>query len=109
MPFEKTIRASWSGRCSSRCICGCWACSPGGRGRGRASGAGGLGIGGTGYLAASVREFYFPHAAVLEVGAVSLAGVGALAEIGFAVWLLVRGRIRPKAASAGGQGHDGGT
>ena len=71
--------------------------------------AGGLAIGGTGYLAASVREFYFPHAVAFEVGAVSLAGIGALAEIGFAIWLLVRGRVQPRAASAAKQALDGAT
>lgn len=62
--------------------------------------AGGLVIGGTGYLAASVRAFLFPTIVALEVAVMPLLAVAALAEIGFAIWLLSRGRIRPKAGSS---------
>ena len=57
--------------------------------------AGGLAIGGTGYLLASVRTFHFPEIVALEVANMPLLALAALAEVGFAVWLLARGRIHP--------------
>ena len=58
--------------------------------------AGGLAIGGTGYLAASVHAFHFPLVAALGAAVMALLAVATLAEIGFAIWLLVRGQIRAR-------------
>ncbi|WP_298434822.1 DUF4386 domain-containing protein [uncultured Jannaschia sp.] len=59
-----------------------------------------LAVGGTGYLVDSIRAFAAPESAVLgAVGGVLLAIV-TLAEIGFALWLLVRGRVTPPARMA---------
>lgn len=58
--------------------------------------AGGLAIGGTGYLAASVQAFHFPQVAALGAAVMALLAVATLAEIGFAIWLLVRGQIRAR-------------
>ena len=58
--------------------------------------AGGLAIGGTGYLAASVHAFHFPQVAALGAAVMALLAVATLAEIGFAIWLLVRGQIRAR-------------
>ena len=59
--------------------------------------AGGLATGGTGYLAASVHSVYFAHVFTFEVAVISLLAVAALAEIGFAIWLLIRGQIHAPA------------
>ncbi len=58
--------------------------------------AGGLAIGGTGYLAASVHAFHFPQLTALGTAVTALLAVAALAEIGFAIWLLTRGRVHAK-------------
>lgn len=61
----------------------------------------GLAVGGTGYLVDSVRAFAFPDSAALNGIGMALLAVVTLAEIGFALWLLARGRIpapRPAAA-----------
>lgn len=55
--------------------------------------AAGLALGGTGYLVDSVRAFVVPDSAVLAVAGGALLAVVTLAEIGFALWLLTRGRI----------------
>ena len=57
-------------------------------------------IGGTGYLVAGVHSFHFPEVVALEVATMILLAIATLAEIGFAVWLLVRGRIHAKVAAA---------
>ena len=67
----------------------------------------GILIGGTGYLAASVRTFQFPQDFALEIAVMALLALATLAEIGFAVWLLVRGQIHANAAGASGQTLDG--
>lgn len=54
--------------------------------------AGGLGVGGIGYLVDSLRAFAFPGAPLLPVLGGALLGIVTLAEIGFALWLLTRGR-----------------
>ena len=51
----------------------------------------GLIVGGTGYLVDSIQMFAFPDAGLLVAVKVALLLVVALAEIGFALWLLVRG------------------
>ena len=51
----------------------------------------GLIIGGTGYLVDSVQMFAFPDAATLEAVKIALLLIATLAEIGFALWLLIRG------------------
>lgn len=53
----------------------------------------GLAVGGTGYLVDSVRAFAFAESAVLSIAGAALLGIVTLAEIGFALWLLARGRI----------------
>jgi len=55
--------------------------------------AAGLIVGGTGYIVDSVRAFAFPGIPLLETIGMALLLVVTLAEIGFAIWLLVRGRI----------------
>ncbi|MDF1727903.1 MAG: DUF4386 domain-containing protein [Sulfitobacter sp.] len=57
--------------------------------------AGGLAIGGTGYLVDSLRAFAFPDSALLEVAGMALLGIVTLAEISFALWLLIRGKTSP--------------
>ena len=52
--------------------------------------AGGLVLGGTGYLVDSLRAFAFPDSAVLGAVGVALLAVVTVAEIGFALWLLLR-------------------
>ncbi|MDE0695715.1 MAG: DUF4386 family protein, partial [Boseongicola sp.] len=61
----------------------------------------GLAIGGTSYLAASVHAFQLPQIVALGVVAMILLAVAALSEIGFAIWLLARGRILARPTSAG--------
>ncbi|MFX0541016.1 DUF4386 domain-containing protein [Roseovarius sp. S4756] len=58
----------------------------------------GLIVGGTGYLVDSVQMFAFHDAGLLEAVKIALLLIVTLAEIGFAVWLLVRGPrpIAPK-------------
>ncbi len=51
----------------------------------------GLVVGGTGYLVDSVQMFAFPDAMALEAVKVALLIVVTLAEVGFALWLLIRG------------------
>jgi hypothetical protein len=51
----------------------------------------GLIVGGTGYLVDSVQMFALPEAARLEAVKIALLLVVTLAEIGFALWLLLRG------------------
>ncbi|MEM8555446.1 MAG: DUF4386 domain-containing protein [Pseudomonadota bacterium] len=55
--------------------------------------AAGLAIGGTGYLVDSIRAFAFPGSPVLEFTGMGLLAIVTLAEIGFALWLLVWGRV----------------
>ena len=55
--------------------------------------AAGLAVGGTGYFMDSLRAFVFPGSDVLFGIGLILLAVVVLAEIGFALWLLVRGRI----------------
>ena len=57
--------------------------------------AAGLVIGGTGYLVDSLRAFGFPDSTVLSGFGAALLAVVTLAEIGFALWLLIRGRVSP--------------
>lgn len=54
----------------------------------------GLIVGGTGYLVDSVQMFAFPDATALEAVKVALLLIVTLAEIGFALWLLLRGPRR---------------
>ena len=65
--------------------------------------AAGLVIGGTGYLVDSVRAFAFPGSDILTIVGMALLAVVTLAEIGFALWLLLYGRVaqrdRPSAAA----------
>lgn len=63
--------------------------------------AAGLAIGGTGYLAASVHAFQFPQIVAPGVVAMILLAVAALSEIGFAIWLLARGRIPARPTGTG--------
>lgn len=51
----------------------------------------GLIVGGTGYLVDSVQMFALPDATVLEAVKIGLLLIVTLAEIGFALWLLIRG------------------
>ncbi|MGR3634008.1 MAG: DUF4386 domain-containing protein [Limimaricola soesokkakensis] len=51
----------------------------------------GLILGGTGYLVDSVQMFALPDVATLEAVKIALLLVVTLAEIGFALWLLIRG------------------
>lgn len=51
----------------------------------------GLIVGGTGYLMDSVQMFALPDAALLETLKIALLLVVTTAEIGFALWLLLRG------------------
>ncbi|SEK70189.1 protein of unknown function [Roseivivax marinus] len=62
--------------------------------------AAGLVVGGTGYLVDSVRAVAAPGSDVLTGIGVALLAIVTLAEIGFALWLLVRGRI-PSSRKAG--------
>jgi hypothetical protein len=62
--------------------------------------AAGLALGGTGYLVDSVRAFAIPGSALLNGAGMALLAVVALAEIGFALWLLARGRIPARAPRA---------
>jgi hypothetical protein len=57
--------------------------------------AAGLALGGTGYLVDSVRAFALPESATLALVGGALIAVVTLAEIGFALWLLLRGRVAP--------------
>ena len=59
----------------------------------------GLILGGTGYLVDSVQMFALPDAAVLEAVKIVLLLIVTLAEVGFALWLLIRG---PRPAIADG-------
>lgn len=52
-----------------------------------------LAIGGTGYLIDSIRAFAFDGAAFLGLLGGALLLLVTLAEIGFALWLLARGRV----------------
>ncbi len=58
--------------------------------------AAGLVVGGTGYLVDSVRAFAFTGSALLTGLGFALLGIVTLAEIGFALWLLLRGRVGPR-------------
>lgn len=58
----------------------------------------GLILGGTGYLVDSVQMFALPDAAVLEAVKIALLLIVTLAEVGFALWLLIRG---PRQRSGG--------
>ena len=60
----------------------------------------GLMIGGLGYLADSVYVFAFPDSTILEAIRTALLVVVTLSELGFALWLLVRGQ-RVSQAMAG--------
>ncbi|EAR51172.1 hypothetical protein OG2516_14895 [Oceanicola granulosus HTCC2516] len=51
----------------------------------------GLVVGGTGYLLDSVQMFALPDAALLAGAKVALLVIVSLAEVGFALWLLLRG------------------
>lgn len=51
----------------------------------------GLMVGGMGYLVDSVQMFALPHATTLEAVKLALLGIVTLSEIGFALWLLIRG------------------
>lgn len=51
----------------------------------------GLVIGGAGYLVDSIQMFALPEAATLAAVKVALLGIVTLAELGFALWLLLRG------------------
>ena len=51
----------------------------------------GLIVGGTGYLVDSVQMFALPEAATLGAVKIALLLIVTLAEIGFALWLLLRG------------------
>ena len=62
--------------------------------------AAGLAIGGMGYLVDGVRAFAFSNSAALAVLGGALLAVVTFAEIGFALWLLTRGRIAPAPAFA---------
>lgn len=55
----------------------------------------GLIVGGTGYVLDSAFAFAFPDAAALGALRVVLLGVVTLSEIGFALWLVIRGARRP--------------
>ncbi|WP_341861309.1 DUF4386 domain-containing protein [Gymnodinialimonas sp. 57CJ19] len=57
----------------------------------------GLMVGGVGYLVDSVQMFALPHATTLAAVKLALLGIVSLSEIGFALWLLIRG---PRAAKA---------
>lgn len=57
----------------------------------------GLMVGGMGYLVDSVQMFALPQAATLEAVKFALLGIVSLSEIGFALWLVIRG---PRAATA---------
>lgn len=57
----------------------------------------GLMVGGMGYLVDSVQMFALPQAATLEAVKFALLGIVSLSEIGFALWLVIRG---PRAAKA---------
>jgi hypothetical protein len=59
----------------------------------------GLALGGTGYLVDSVRAFAIPESAILGGLGAALLAVVTLAEIGFGLWLLARGRIAAPAPS----------
>ncbi len=61
--------------------------------------AAGLVIGGSGYMISSFKDFQFPDLAVLAIITTSLLTIAALSEIGFALWLLVRGCILPAPAN----------
>ena len=52
----------------------------------------GLIIGGTGYLADSIYAFAFPEAAWLGTLRIGLLAIVTLSEVGFALWLLIRGQ-----------------
>jgi hypothetical protein len=62
--------------------------------------AAGMVVGGTGYLVDSVRAFAFPDAPLLPILGGALLAVVTLAEIGFALWLLMRGRVATPLATA---------
>jgi len=62
----------------------------------------GLTIGGTGYLFASMHTFHFANLIALEHAMIGLLAIATLAEIGFAIWLLVCGCVLPKQAERAG-------
>jgi hypothetical protein len=62
--------------------------------------AAGMVVGGTGYLVDSLRAFALPDAPGLAVLGGALLAVVTLAEIGFALWLLTRGRVAAPLATA---------
>lgn len=61
----------------------------------------GLIVGGTGYMVDSVQMFALPDAALLEMVKIALLLVVTVSEIGFALWLLLRGprQTRPHTAA----------
>ncbi|WP_245582961.1 DUF4386 domain-containing protein [Sediminimonas qiaohouensis] len=59
----------------------------------------GLIVGGTGYLLDSVQMFAFPEATTLETVKIALLLIVTLAEIGFALWLLIRGPRKSTSAA----------
>ena len=57
----------------------------------------GLMLGGMGYLLDSAYAFAFPEAALLGQLRVALLVIVTISEVGFALWLLLRGPARPAA------------
>lgn len=63
--------------------------------------AAGLGVGGTGCLVDRLRAFAVPDSTILTGLGTALLAVVTFAEIGFALWLLTRGRVgAPRSADA---------
>jgi hypothetical protein len=62
--------------------------------------AAGMAVGGTGYLVDSLRAFAVPDAPLLPILGGALLAVVTPAEIGFALWLLLRGRVATPLATA---------
>lgn len=62
----------------------------------------GLIIGGTGYMVDSVQMFALPDAKLLEMVKIALLLIVTVSEVGFALWLLLRGprQTHPQAAAA---------
>ncbi|PWJ20993.1 DUF4386 domain-containing protein [Jannaschia seohaensis] len=63
----------------------------------------GLVVGGAGYLVDSVRAFAFDGSMALSVIGGALLAVVTLSEIGFALWLLTRGRVAASEAPMAGR------
>lgn len=53
----------------------------------------GLIVGSTGYIFDSLQAFAFPDSGALMIAGGVLLGIVTLSEIGFALWLLIRGRV----------------